>query len=414
LPFEDLKGLGPNLFPHSQARHVTLEYYPIRREADVISDVVVVATDKTTEHQAQMDLEIERQYAAMIVKFIKNKEQFSQFLRSVDVTLNSLLDLAGSLLDEAQTAESFRLLHTLEGEAGIFSLRELRQLSRDCQQVLEPFKSSNASGIPVISQAYKSALQNMRSQFQRFLRENNEVFQLTKTTAGRSVELPLATLQAFAAEMQTANVRPALVRRYNELFFKVTVESRLRYFDGLTQNVAERLGKRVKPLHIEGGDIRIFPEPYQKFFSCLVHAFRNAVDHGLEDPTEREWAGKDPAGQISVKIQAADGRFTFAIADDGKGIDPKVIRQKLKDKFPDRDFSGQSDEEVIQNICLPGFSSRETLGEFSGRGVGMDAMREEILSLGGSLRIISKINAGTTIVVGIPDLDSENGVLRSA
>lgn len=411
LPFDDLKNLGPNLFQHSQRRHVVLDYFPIRQDKKEISDIVVVATDKTAEHQAQQDLEAERQYAGMIVKYIKNKEQFLQFLASVKVEIENLQALAVNSLNKESMNESFRHLHTLEGEAGTFSLSELRQTARDSQHVLEAYKSE--ASVPLaVQETYKQSLNHLKNQYNKFLVENENIFRVPEGEVVRLVELPMAAVEAFARELKNSPI--TLRQKYNDLFLRVTIESRLKYFDSLIQSVAERLGKRAKPLLIEGGEIRIFPEPYQSFFSNLVHAFRNAVDHGLEDPTEREWAGKDPAGQVRVQIASTQGGLRFSIADDGKGIDPAVIREKLKGKFPDRDFSKETDEEIIQCVALPGFSSRDSVGEFSGRGVGLDALREEVLGKGGTFHLKSTVGQGTAVEIFIPDLGSDIDLLRSA
>lgn len=413
LPFDDLKGLGPNIFPHSQAKYVVLDYFPIRREKDVISDIVVVATDKTVEHQAQMALEEERQFAAMVVKFIKNKEQFLQFLVSVKAAASVLLEMASKALDPVAINESFRILHTLEGEAGTFSLPELRLDAREGQHCLEPFKGQPGAK-PEAQQAYVRALEKLNSRFEQFVEENKSIFNIPEGKVSRFVEVPLTVINTFLSELKGGAPTAELSRRYAELFLKVSLESRLKYFDSLIQGVAERLGKKVNPMTIEGGEIKIFPEPYQGFFSALVHAFRNAIDHGLETPDEREWAGKNPVGSVAVKASRENGGLKFEIKDDGRGIDPNVIREKLKSKFPTRDFSPQTDEEIVQNVCLPGFSSRETVGEFSGRGVGLDALREEVLSVGGSLHLKSKVGEGTTIEIFIPELGSEVSLLRSA
>lgn len=411
LPFEDLKTLGPALFAHSQKRHVVLDYFPIRREKAVISDVVVVATDKTAEFQAQQALEEERQYAGMIVKYLKNKEQFLEFLVSVRETIKSLQEKATKPLDQAALAETLRDLHTLEGEAGAFSIRDLRLHSRVSQQVLEEYKL--AASVPEeIQKEYSDSLVKLKTHFEEFLRENENIFRIPEGDSGRTLEVPLASVHNFGAQIKAG--APALLPVFNDVFFKVTLESRLRYFDGLMQNVADRVGKKVKPLLIEGGDLRIFPEPYADFFSSLVHAFRNAVDHGLEDPTEREWGGKDPAGQIAIRVTAEKDGLRFVISDDGKGIDPAIIREKLKQKFPDKDFSAQTDEEVIQNVCMPGFSSRDTVGEFSGRGVGLDALRAEVVNSGGTLHLTSKVGQGTSINIYIPNRENEIDLRRSA
>ncbi len=412
LPFDDLKALGPNIYPHSEHRHVVLEYYPIR-QGTAVTDVVVVATDKTVEREAQIALETERQYAAMVVKYMKNKDQFNQFLNSVHTSRDQLMTLAAAPLNDAQVNESFRVLHTVEGEAGTFSVRELRLSSRECQQVLEPFRTGSKMET-WDHELYLKSLREFAQCFEKFLEENKDIIQL-KTGGSRTVELPTDVVEGFLKELKMLPSSDALARKGQDLFLKEEIGSRLKYFDGLVQSVAENLGKRVKPMIIEGGNLRIYPEPYQHIFASLVHAFRNAADHGLEHPDDREWAKKDPAGQITVRVKADPrGGLNMEIQDDGRGIDPMIIREKLAEKFPTQDFTAKSDEEIVQQVCMPGFSSRDTVGEFSGRGVGLDALREEVVKAGGTLFIESKVGQGTCIKMYIPPLDAEIEMLRSA
>lgn len=413
LPFEDMKGLGPNLFPHSQNRRVTLDYFPIRREAGKISDVVVVATDKTAEFEAQKALEIERQFASMIVKYMKNKEQFLQFLLSVRQSFTPLLELAQKTMGATEINESFRILHTLEGEAGTFSLADLKAWTRVSQHILEPFKGKASLGGENLAE-YVRSLNDMKANFETFLKTNSEIFKVPEGDVARSVEVPVPVLTTFLEELGKNSANRALTGKFQEQFLKVSFESCLKYFDGLVQGVAERTGKKVKPLLIEDSGLRIYPEPYQKIFSGLVHAFRNAVDHGLESPEEREWGGKEPAGTIRVQVEFKEGFYHMNISDDGKGIDPAVIREKLKEKFPQQNFTAMSDEEIIQQVCMPGFSSRDSVGEFSGRGVGLDALREEVLKAGGRLHIKSKVGEGTVIHLEFPEISSQPVQLRSA
>lgn len=413
LPFEDMKGLGPNLYPHSQQRRVTLDYFPIRREAGKISDVVVVATDKTAEYEAQKALEVERQYASMIVKYMKNKEQFLQFLLSVRQAFTPLFELSKKTMGSIEINESFRILHTLEGEAGTFSLGELKSCTRAAQEILEPFKGKSSLGGEKLAEYVKS-LQNVKTNFETFLKTNSEVFNVPEGRVARSVEISLPALIDFLEELSENPVNRGLALNFQERFLKVPFQSCLKYFDELVQAVAERTGKKVKPLVIDDSGLRVYPEPYQKIFSSMVHAFRNAVDHGLETPEEREWGGKDPFGTIKVRVEFMSGFFSVDISDDGKGIDPAVIRKKLQAKFPDRDFTSPPDEEIIQQVCMPGFSSRDTVGEFSGRGVGLDALREEVLKAGGQLHIKSKVGEGTVIHLEFPEIQSQNVQLRSA
>ncbi len=412
LPFDDMKGLGPNLFPHSQNRQVMLEYYPIRQDG-AISEVVVVATDKTVEFEAQKALEAERQFASMVVKYMKNKDQFLQFLASVRQSCARLDQIAERAMQTPEVAESFRILHTLEGEAGTFSIRELRLMSRESQHVLEPYKDQGELNGGQLA-LYRESLKRLTASFETFLAENKDIIRLPAGDVTRTVEVATTLIEDFLKQVSRVPSGEALVKKGQDLFLKEPIEGRLKYFDGLMQTVAEKLGKKVRPLQIEGGNLRIYPEPYQKIFSAMVHAFRNAVDHGLEGPEDREFAGKDPAGSIVVKVSEKPDGLYLDIRDDGRGIDPAAIREKLKEKFPDRDFSKQSDGEVIQNVCMPGFSSRDSVGEFSGRGVGLDALREEVLSVGGTLFIESNVGLGTTLRIFIPPLSGGAALLRSA
>lgn len=406
LPFEDLKDLGPKLFDHPQQRRIALEYFPIRGAQGTISEIVLVATDKTVEFAAQTALEYERVTAAMMAGYLRNRDQFLQFLASVRRTVQKLKF-------ETDMNEVFRILHTLEGEAGTFSITDLVKAAKESQDVLDVFRGENELSADARVK-YRESLSRLEESFENFLNEHREIFRFRGDLPSRMVEMPVDTLLDFMSALDKNRVPKGILQDYEEIFLKVTLNSRLSYFNDLAQSVALNLGKRIKPLLIEGGEIRISPEPYQKFFSNLVHVFRNAVDHGLETEAERTAAGKDPAGQIRIQASKAGGKLVLLITDDGRGIDPVIIRAKLKEKFPDKDFSSENDEQVINNVFLPGFSSRETAGEFSGRGVGMDALREEILSMGGQIDLKSTVGRGTVIKITLPELDFKTLQIKAA
>lgn len=403
LPFEDLKPLGPTAFPHSKGKHVTIDYYPIRNDKK-LREVVLVATDKTAEFKAQQELERERQHASMIVKYVKNKDQFLQFLQSSQCIMNQVDAMLEKSFDAHAIAESFRLLHTLEGEAGAFSLAEVRLVSRQCQQVIEPFKGKNA--LPAEAKAaLKKEMASLRTTFANFLKENSNLIQLPKENCkapSRFIEMEVVQLKNFMAWMRANGANAKIIDNFQNRFLKEPVEKRFTHYDGLVQNVAEKLGKKLKPLKIVGGETLLHPEPYMELFASLVHVFRNAVDHGIEPAEERAWVEKPEEGQITILFEEQPGGYQLVIQDDGQGIDPAAIRKKLAKTHPDLDTSKQSDHEVIQNIFLPGFSSKEGIGEFSGRGVGMDAVREQVVKLGGNVEVYSEAGKGTRFVMKFP------------
>lgn len=135
----------------------------------------------------------------------------------------------------------------------------------------------------------------------------------------------------------------------------------------------------------------------------LMHLVRNSLDHGLETKEERAMSGKDPVGKIILSAQNRGGDIVISVSDDGKGLDTQKIMEKAKEKKmlvkPEEDYS---EKEILGFLMAPGFSTKETVTEFSGRGVGMDVVKKNIEKVGGSVTIESKKGAGTNIFLKIP------------
>lgn len=135
----------------------------------------------------------------------------------------------------------------------------------------------------------------------------------------------------------------------------------------------------------------------------LMHLVRNAMDHGLENTAERIAAGKNPVGKVILSAQNVGGDIIISVSDDGKGLDPVGILEKAKEKKllvkPEEEYS---EKEILNLIMAPGFSTKETVTEFSGRGVGMDVVKKNIEKVGGSISIESEKGSGTNIFLKIP------------
>ena len=135
----------------------------------------------------------------------------------------------------------------------------------------------------------------------------------------------------------------------------------------------------------------------------LMHLVRNSMDHGLESTEERIAAGKNPIGKVILSAQNVGGDIIISVSDDGKGLDPVGIMEKAKEKKllvkPEEEYS---EKEILNLIMAPGFSTKETVTEFSGRGVGMDVVKKNIEKVGGSISIESEKGSGTNIFLKIP------------
>ncbi len=143
----------------------------------------------------------------------------------------------------------------------------------------------------------------------------------------------------------------------------------------------------------------------------LEHMVRNALDHGIESPAERIAAGKPAAGPISVDVSKQGGDYVIELRDDGRGIDPDLMRETAFDKGLDVDIDALSDAEAQRLIFHKGLSTADTLSEISGRGVGMDIVLSELQHIGGDIDIESEVGVGTTFRVRIPSNMTLNGAL---
>lgn len=418
LPFDSMKDLAQSHYPHSKGHYVTLEYYPIRNDQEQIDNLVVVATDKTIERDAQIALEKEKHFAQMIMRIIQSKDQFAHFLSTVLGTIDECRALANvTSAEQLNYPELFRKLHTIEGEAGAYSVQDLRLLSRKAQEFLEPLKWGEQVPPDFISRL-KLELTSLREGFKSFMTEQKQFFDVIGLNDAPKSEFKKSELGDFYDWMKQSGASESVLNKFSDQFLKSSLNKKLSNSDVTVQAVAMKLMKKVNPVTVTGDEIRIEENYMSELLSSLVHALRNAVDHGIEEPEVRMEKGKFETGSIDVVLKEIEQQgqkwIRIEIRDDGKGINPEAIREKMKEKFPDKDLSQETDDEVIQHVFDPGFSSKEEIGEFSGRGIGMDAIRTEAQKLGGTARVISKLGVGSTLVLEIPNFQSSQKMKLSA
>jgi two-component system chemotaxis sensor kinase CheA len=152
-----------------------------------------------------------------------------------------------------------------------------------------------------------------------------------------------------------------------------------------------------------GEDLEVDKTVIDQIGDPLVHILRNAVDHGLEaSPDDRVKAGKSAKGNVTLHAFNEGNQLVIEVRDDGKGIDPKIIREKAVQKGVIRSANGVSDQEAIMLIFHPGFSTKSETSEISGRGVGMDVVKTNIEAIGGKVHVTSVVGVGSTFRIVIP------------
>ena len=170
----------------------------------------------------------------------------------------------------------------------------------------------------------------------------------------------------------------------------------------IVRDMNKKLSKDVD-LILSGEDTEVDKTIIDGIADPLMHLVRNAMDHGIESREQRIAAGKNPIGQLILSAQNSGGDIIISVSDNGRGLDPDIILAKAREHDILTKPPGEMTEKEIFNLLtLPGFSTKEAVTEFSGRGVGMDVVKKNIEKIGGSISIESKRGYGTTIFFRIP------------
>ncbi len=218
-----------------------------------------------------------------------------------------------------------------------------------------------------------------------------EVFQ--QRELAREIKAHYAVINRIAEGMQHAIMQVRML----------PVGTVFQRFGRLVRDLSRRLGKDVN-LVIEGEDTEADKNVIEPLADPLIHILRNSLDHGIERPEQRRAAGKPAAGTIRITARQESDRVIIEIADDGAGVDPARVRNKAVERglIPADRAASLSDADAVQLIFLPGFSTADAISDLSGRGVGMDVVRNAVERINGGVELVSVLGQGTTIRLSLP------------
>lgn len=171
----------------------------------------------------------------------------------------------------------------------------------------------------------------------------------------------------------------------------------------LVRDLSREAKKQIEII-LKGEETELDKTLIEEINDPLVHLIRNSVDHGIEDPETRKAKGKNPVGTITLSAEHEGNNIIITIEDDGKGIDPEVIKTKVVKKglISEERVKELTKQEILNLILIPGFSTAEVVTNISGRGVGMDVVKTNITKLRGLINIESNVCVGTKIIVKLP------------
>lgn len=174
-------------------------------------------------------------------------------------------------------------------------------------------------------------------------------------------------------------------------------------FPRMVRDLSRDLNKEVN-LIIQGEETELDRTVIDEIGDPLVHLLRNAIDHGVENPADRQVKGKNPVGEIRLIARHEGNNVIIMVEDDGAGINPEIVKQKALEKglITSAEAEKMDTADAVRLVFLPGFSTAKTVTDVSGRGVGMDAVKTKIESLGGMVDVETKINEGSKFKIRLP------------
>ena len=221
----------------------------------------------------------------------------------------------------------------------------------------------------------------------------NRLVRLGSTTTDEVMAKAVSNLDVVTADLQTA-VMKTRMQPIKKVFGR---------FPRLVRDLARSLKKEIN-LELVGEDTDLDKNLVEALADPLVHLVRNAVDHGIESPEDREAAGKARVGHVVLSAEQEGDHILLMITDDGKGMDSELLRAKAVEKgLLDRDAAERLSEVDCYNLIFaPGFSTKTEISDVSGRGVGMDVVKTKIAQLNGTVNVSSKKGYGSKIIIKVP------------
>ena len=401
LSFDDLVGLAPQQYNHSEGLLISLQYRPMRSMSGMVIGILVIATDVTQEAAARDALLQKEIHTVRILRIARNRDDYIRHLRNFTTAVSTLGE-------ERPLEDIQRDLHTLKGMAKVFNLDNLAAVMHHLEDALRDIMAVEGTfgAFTRVLASYQKRLDAALEEARSYARDLwGDDFD--KQTEHISIETK--RLLGFARNLQTMSPEDissgAVARLYFDTVASISVQELLYMFQSQLEYFGEMADKEVRVRYSNKDDARIFPDFYKDFLDSLVHIARNIIDHAAEPPAERERQGKPPELQINIDISyhdAARDQIRIELSDDGKGINVNKLTSRLKKTIDEDTLNKLSTEEIYQHIFDAGLTTQDNVSIDSGRGVGLNAVKTEVEKIGGNVSVASVSGEGTKFTIILP------------
>jgi two-component system chemotaxis sensor kinase CheA len=401
--FHTIKGLAGflNLAEIVKLAHITENLLDAARKDELRInesqfDLILASTDCLT----KIITNIEKALPEGEYEIPEESADIFQAISSVMTGVKTETKKIGEILIEEGKATVEQVLSALD-----------QQRSGDKRKVGEILVEKEAVTPKEIDSALRQQVESKRSENDETIKVPVSKLDLLIDTVGEAV-IAQSMLSADpsikdmkSSQFQAQMTRMSLiVRQVQELSMSlrmVTIKPTFQKMARLVRDLSKKTGKDVE-LVTEGEDTELDKSIVEKVADPLIHMVRNSIDHGIETPQERTANGKAPKSHVILRAYHKGGNIAIEVEDDGKGLDKEKIMAKAVEKGLVRSSDHLTDQEIFQFIFLPGFSTSAKVTDISGRGVGMDVVRQNIEALRGVVDIDSEKDKGSRFTMRLP------------
>lgn len=377
LPLDVCLGQLPTQLTHGE-RSFSFRYLPFHSGGDAgaggqLEGVLLVIADVTERLARERE---EAQHAELMQcfkKLVSDRSGFTSFLQEAAAMLEQIVSPAAA----ADTTRVKRTLHTLKGNAAVMGLSVVASLCHALETELAAAERMSPR-----------ALGELRS---RWTVIEEHVASFVGASDERVIEVPEAEYAAVLERLAGGERPSELLKQLRSWSLEPTAKPLSRLAEQ-ARSLARRLGRGEIDVDLESGDVRLDSQYWAPFFADLVHVLRNAVDHGLELPSERSAVGKPARGRLALKTRIEGSQLVFEISDDGRGIDWGAIAERASAQG----LPHSTQAELLDALCADGVTTRTRVTDVSGRGVGMASFRQRLSALAGRLEVRSTKGVGTS------------------
>ena len=371
-----------------QDRALDVASYPIMK-GDAVESILFVISDATQLKKTEAENTLNRS----LLRIIQNQDRFRRILAAIYAYDDKILSSSDSQGPSIQDIR--REVHTWKGDLSTFGLTSFVEYVHNFEDELTDEISYSR---------IHEYIHQLKNGMMDFIEKHREILKISRSQLQEvTLTLPESALQTLWVRVSAANSLPHAVRTVEEFVTTQTMQKAgdlLNYLTLATLDVSRKLKKPVS-IQTSGADVAL-PRDYREIFDSLIHVVRNAVDHGLESPGER--GRKDPTGKIALEVRSKPDSFQILISDDGRGVDLNQLKIKVLSKqlVTEAEWNRMNDNEKILFIFKGNISTKDTVTDISGRGIGLDYVYASVKNAGGHIVVESNPGTGTCFYISLP------------